>query len=151
MIRFLSTLLVRVYPSRDPVESLGHWTSSPPWRPPNDNCPQAHGVTNSELHSLCSSSSSVCNWQILTLRGKCTSRWTPLPGLFAMLSKDTYLYWVCLFIVVLGSRVSSRQSGSLLQEIKLSPDFFLVISFEPEMAEAVPSDETSLKTSCSRG
>lgn len=61
-----------------------------------------------------------------------------------MLSKDTYLYWVCLFIVVLGLRVSSRQAGSLLQEIKLSPDFFLVISFEPEMAEAVPSGETHI-------
>lgn len=46
------------------------------------------------------------------------------------------------FLVILGSRVSLRQAGSLLREIKLSPDFFLVILSEPEMAEAVPSSGT---------
>lgn len=138
MICFLSALSVRVYPFGDPAKSLGCWMSSPPQPSLNDTCPQPRGATNSKLHSLCSDS--VCNWQILTLRGKCTRCQNPLPGLSAVLSKD--LIWT-------GSVFSSRswfeglrQAGSLFQEIKLSPDFFLVIFFEPEMAEAVPSGET---------
>ena len=57
------------------------------------------------------------------------------------------LVWTGSFLlVILGSRVSSRQlfTGSLLQEIKLSPNFFLAILLEPERAEAAPSGETHI-------